>query len=43
MAALYSKHIAIMTGRASSISGVVRKDDPAILGWDVFNEPRWGN
>ncbi|WIA14458.1 hypothetical protein OEZ85_002983 [Tetradesmus obliquus] len=40
VADFYSKHIAIMTGRASSISGVVRKDDPAILGWDVFNEPR---
>jgi hypothetical protein len=40
VAALYRKHIATMTGRVSSISGVARKDDPAILGWDVFNEPR---
>jgi hypothetical protein len=42
VAALYRRHITTMTGRVSSISGVARKDDPAILGWDVFNEPRWG-
>ncbi len=37
---LYKKHIDTVVNRKNSITGVIYKDDSAIIGYDVINEPR---
>jgi endo-1,4-beta-mannosidase len=37
---LYKQHISTLTSRVNSVNGKVYKEDPAIMGWDVLNEPR---
>lgn len=37
---LYKAHtLAVMT-RVNTVSGLAYRDDPAIFGWDIMNEPR---
>jgi mannan endo-1,4-beta-mannosidase len=37
---LLKDHILYVTSRVNSITGVTYKDDPAIIGYNLFNEPR---
>lgn len=37
---LFRKHITAITNRVNVFTGVMYKDDPAIFGFDVMNEPR---
>lgn len=37
---LYKAHIATLTHRVNTLTNVRYRDDPAIMGWDVLNEPR---
>lgn len=36
----YKNHIAFLTGHTNSVRGLKYKDDPAILAWNLINEPR---
>ncbi len=40
MALLFQNHIGSFTQRKNTINGKIYKDDPAIMMWDLFNEPR---
>ena len=37
---LYQRHLAAMTGRVNTVTGVAYRDDPTIFAWDLMNEPR---
>ncbi|KAK9821607.1 hypothetical protein WJX81_006064 [Elliptochloris bilobata] len=37
---LYKRHIDVMTSRVNTYNGRRYKDDPALFGWDLINEPR---
>lgn len=37
---LYKKHIYTIINRRNTFSGHLYKDDPAIMAWDLLNEPR---
>lgn len=37
---LYKDNVDFITSRKNSISGVVYKNDPTILAWNLVNEPR---
>ncbi|KXZ50337.1 hypothetical protein GPECTOR_17g978 [Gonium pectorale] len=39
-ATLYGQHIRAVTGRVSALTGRRYRDTPAIMMWDVMNEPR---
>ncbi|MGV7209920.1 GDSL-type esterase/lipase family protein [Oxalobacteraceae bacterium A2-2] len=41
--AAYRKAIAMLAGRVNTVSGKRYADDPAILSWQLANEPRPGN
>ncbi|GFQ01308.1 putative mannan endo-1 4-beta-mannosidase 9 [Phtheirospermum japonicum] len=36
----YKNHVKAVLTRVNSINGVIYKDDPTILGWELMNEPR---
>jgi hypothetical protein len=38
---LLQGHIGYITSRVNTITGVAYKDDPTIMGYNLFNEPRW--
>jgi mannan endo-1,4-beta-mannosidase len=38
---LLKEHIYAMTSRINTLTGVAYKDDPAIMGYNLFNEPRY--
>lgn len=38
--ALYHDHVRRIVGRVNSVTGVAYVDDPAIMGWQLANEPR---
>ncbi|GAQ82980.1 Glycoside hydrolase [Klebsormidium nitens] len=38
--AYYKKFVATLLNRRNTITGKVYKDDPAIFGWELMNEPR---
>uniref|UniRef100_A0A383VL97 mannan endo-1,4-beta-mannosidase n=1 Tax=Tetradesmus obliquus TaxID=3088 RepID=A0A383VL97_TETOB len=38
--ALYKDHVDAITGRKNSINGLLYKNDPTILAWNLINEPR---
>jgi mannan endo-1,4-beta-mannosidase len=38
--ASFRRHIAVMVNRVNSITGVAYKDEPAIMAWQLGNEPR---
>jgi mannan endo-1,4-beta-mannosidase len=40
--ALYHDHVRRIVGRVNSVTGVVYADDPAIMAWQLANEPRPG-
>lgn len=40
VAQLYQNHISSFTHRANTINGKQYNEDPTIMLWDVFNEPR---
>ncbi|QNE04090.1 glycoside hydrolase 5 family protein [Croceicoccus marinus] len=40
--ALYADHVEAMVSRTNSVTGVAYRDDPAILSWQLANEPRPG-
>jgi mannan endo-1,4-beta-mannosidase len=37
---LYKHNLCAVANRRSSVNGVKYRDDPAILSWDLINEPR---
>ena len=37
---LYKNHVAAVIGRVNTFTGVRYRDDPAIFGWNLMNEPR---
>jgi hypothetical protein len=39
---LLQDHIQAITSRVNTITGVAYKNDPTIIGYNLFNEPRWG-
>ncbi len=39
---LYREYIAALIGRRNSITGIAYRDDPAIMAWQLANEPRPG-
>ncbi len=40
---LFDDHIRFVVNRKNSISGILYKDDPAIMAWELGNEPRGVN
>lgn len=40
MLALLEQHIQAITSRVNTLTGVTYKDDPTIIGYNLFNEPR---
>lgn len=38
---LLEDHIYTITSRINTLTGVAYKDDPTIMGYNLFNEPRW--
>eukprot|EP00887_Chlorella_sp_A99_P006108 scaffold22.g6108.t1 len=38
--AMFRTYMAALVGRANTITGVAYRDEPAILGWSLANEPR---
>ncbi len=40
--ALYREHIRALLGRRNTVTGVAYADDPAIMSWQLANEPRPG-
>jgi hypothetical protein len=38
---LLERHIQAITSRVNTITGVAYKDDPTIIGYNLFNEPRY--
>lgn len=38
---LLKDHILAMTSRVNTLTGVAYKDDPTIMGYNLFNEPRY--
>lgn len=41
MLALLAQHIQAITSGVNTITNVAFKDDPTIVGYNLFNEPRW--
>ncbi|KAF8063729.1 MAN4 [Scenedesmus sp. PABB004] len=39
-AALFEAHMRSVTARVSTVSGVALRDEPAVMGYDILNEPR---
>jgi hypothetical protein len=39
--ALLGGHIRWLTSRVNVYTGVAYRDDPTILGYNIFNEARW--
>jgi hypothetical protein len=39
---MYKNHIKAFVNRRNTFSGLLYRDDPAIFGWNLMNEPRWG-
>jgi mannan endo-1,4-beta-mannosidase len=37
---LFERYVALVTGRRNTITGVVYRDDPTIMAWQLSNEPR---
>jgi mannan endo-1,4-beta-mannosidase len=37
---LFNNHIRFIVGRINSITGIAYKEDPAIMSWELANEPR---
>lgn len=35
----YQNNVKTIVGRVNSINGIAYKDDPAIFGWELINEP----
>lgn len=42
MLQLLEGHIQFVTSRVNTVTGVAYKNDPAIIGYNLFNEPRYG-
>ncbi|KAF7045344.1 hypothetical protein CFC21_054456 [Triticum aestivum] len=38
----YKNHVKTVLTRVNTVSGVAYRDDPAIFGWELMNEPRCG-
>jgi len=38
---LLEDHIYTITSRINTYTGVAYKEDPTIIGYNLFNEPRW--
>jgi putative alpha-1,2-mannosidase len=38
---LFQDHIGYVTSRVNTVTGVAYKDDTTIMGYNLFNEPRW--
>lgn len=37
---MFKSHMEAVVNRKNTINGKVYKDDPAVFGWDLMNEPR---
>lgn len=40
MLTLLEQHVNAIVSRVNTITGVAYKDDPTIIGYNLFNEPR---